>query len=79
MASLAVKDEVGILGGMTTLPSARGQGLQGELIRFRLAAATQAGCRIAMSTAAPTSASERNLLRRGFAIAGTTLTVRRLP
>lgn len=77
VASLAVKDEVGIFGGMTTLPSVRGQGLQAELIRFRLAAAVQAGCRIAMSTAAPASASERNLLRCGFSIVGTTVTVRR--
>ncbi len=77
VASLAMHEQVGILGGMTTVPSARGQGVQRALIGFRLAAAARAGCRVALSTTAPVGGSERNLLRSGFSIAGTTLTVRR--
>ena len=77
VASLTIRDDVAILGGMTTIPFARGRGVQAELIRFRLDAAAKAGCAIAISTAEPGSASERNLLRRGFSVAYTTLTVRR--
>ena len=77
VASLTIRDDVAILGGMTTVPFARGRGIQAELIRLRLGAAAEAGCAVAISTAAPGSASERNLLRRGFSVAYTTLTMRR--
>ena len=76
VASLTILDDAGILGGMTSVPSVRGIGVQTELIRFRLAAASAAGCATARSTAAPGSVSERNLLRSGFSMAYTTLTVR---
>ena len=76
VAALTIREGVAILGGMTTVPAARGRGIQSDLIRCRLAAAARGGCDIAMVTAAPGSASERNLLRNGFSIAGTTLAVR---
>ena len=76
VASLTILDDVAILGGMTTVGAARGVGIQTELIRFRLAAASESGCTMARSTAAPGSVSERNLLRNGFSIAYTTLTMR---
>lgn len=78
VANLAILDDLVILGGMTTVPAARGLGIQTELIRFRLTAASTAGCTMARSTAAPGSVSERNLLRNGFSIAYTTLTMRLL-
>ena len=78
-ASLAMSDGVAVLGGMTTVPSARGLGIQGELIRFRLGIAGRAGCDTAMATASPGGTSERNLLRAGFSLAYTTLTVRLAP
>ena len=77
VAALTIRDDVGILGGMATVPSARGLGVQTDLIRFRLTAAFDAGCRLAMSTAAPGGASERNLVRGGFSIVYTTLSLRR--
>ncbi len=79
VAALTIREQVAILGGMTTLPAARGRGVQTDLIRFRLAAAARGGCDIAMVTAAPGSPSERNLLRNGFSIAATTLMVRLPP
>ena len=75
VAKLAILDDVAIFGGMTTVPSSRGLGIQTEMIRFRLAAASTAGCTVARSTATPGSVSERNLLRNGFSIAYTTLTM----
>ena len=79
VAALTIREQVAILGGMTTLPAARRRGVQTDLIRFRLAAAARGGCDIAMVTAAPGSPSERNLLRNGFSIAATTLMVRLPP
>ena len=71
VASLAVRDGVAILGGMTTAPEARNQGVQQSLISVRLKRASELGCTIAASTADPGSGSERNLRRRGFEVAGT--------
>jgi GNAT superfamily N-acetyltransferase len=71
VASLAVRDGVALLGGMTTAPHARNQGVQQSLISFRLKRAGERGCAIAASSAAPGSGSERNLRRRGFEVAGT--------
>lgn len=68
VASLTVRDLVANLWGMTTLPSARRQGVQSELIRHRLAVAMNAGCDVAVSTADPGGVSERNLVRHGFSI-----------
>ena len=65
-ASLTIRDGVATLGGMSTLPDARGQGVQTTLIRHRLRVAAASGCDIATAVAAPGSISERNLLRHGF-------------
>jgi GNAT superfamily N-acetyltransferase len=78
-ASLWVHEGVATLGGMTTVPAARGRGVQGALVRHRLAAATAAGCDLALVTAAPGSVSERNLLRAGFVVLYTLLGVRAGP
>lgn len=65
-ASLTIRDGVATLGGMSTLPEARGQGVQTALIRHRLRVAAASGCDLATSSAATGGASERNLLRHGF-------------
>jgi GNAT superfamily N-acetyltransferase len=65
-ASMTVVDGVATLGGMSTLPAERGQGLQSALIRHRLRRARVLGCAFATSQAEPGGASERNLLRHGF-------------
>lgn len=58
-------DGVATLGGMSTVPSARGRGIQMLMLRHRLRIAREAGCELAASTAAnPVSA--RNLVRAGF-------------
>ena len=65
-ASLTIRDGVATLGGMSTVPEARGQGVQTTLIRHRLRMAAASGCDLATSVAVPDSISERNLLRHGF-------------
>lgn len=64
--SLTIRDGVATLGGMSTLPQQRGQGVQTALIRHRLRVAAATGCDIATSIAVPESPSERNLVRHGF-------------
>lgn len=65
-ASLTVSGDIATLGGMSTIPGERGRGVQGALIRHRLRLSAVMGCTVATTTAAPRSASERNLLRHGF-------------
>lgn len=65
-ASLTIRDGVATLGGMSTVPDSRGQGVQTTLIRHRLRIAAASGCDLATSVAVPDGASERNLLRHGF-------------
>jgi GNAT superfamily N-acetyltransferase len=65
-ASLTIRDGVATLGGMSTLPESRGQGVQTTLIRHRLRVAAASGCDLATSVAVPDSISERNLIRHGF-------------
>jgi hypothetical protein len=79
VASLTIRDDMAILGGMSTIPSARRYGVQAALIRYRLAAAATARCDLATTTAAPASISERNLLRAGFNLAYTQLAMRQRP
>lgn len=66
--SLTVDDGVGWLGGAATIPSRRRHGVQGALVRHRLAAAEAAGCDLAVATAMPAGESARNLLRLGFTL-----------
>ena len=65
-ASLTIRDGVATLGGMSTVPDSRGQGVQTTLIRHRLRIAAASGCDFATSVAGLDGASERNLLRHGF-------------
>ena len=59
----------------SSLPHARGRGVQTALLTARLALAAQAGVRIATITARSTGASGRNALRAGFALAYTNPTL----
>lgn len=55
----------------SSLPHARGRGVQTALLTARLALAAQAGVRIATITARSTGSSARNAMRAGFALAYT--------
>jgi GNAT superfamily N-acetyltransferase len=76
-AMLYVADGRALLGGMSTLPSFRGRGLQGALIRHRIARASELGCRLAVSTTVPANRSGLNLQRHGFGVAYTMANVQR--
>lgn len=52
--------------GASTLPGARGRGVQAALVHARLAAAQSAGCDVAFARTSPGSPSQRNLERLGF-------------
>lgn len=65
-ASLTVRNGLGTLGGMSTLPSERRRGVQAALIGHRLHLARSLGCDLAAVNAAAGSDSERNLMRHGF-------------
>jgi GNAT superfamily N-acetyltransferase len=65
-ASLAVRDGLATLGGMSTLPTERRRGVQRALVAERLRLAHEAGCDVAATSAVAGGPSERNLLRLGF-------------
>ncbi len=65
-ANLSFVGEVAVLGGMSTLPSERGRGVQRTLIQHRLRLAWKYGCSLAVSHAKPDEGSIRNLERAGF-------------
>ena len=65
-AAMTVREDLAMCGGMSTLPAHRRRGVQAALLRYRLALADRLGCRLALTTAAAGSASERNLRRHGF-------------
>jgi GNAT superfamily N-acetyltransferase len=69
--SLSLGDEVALLAGASTIPSARRQGAQFALLEERLRYGAAQGCTIAMMVAQPGSASQRNAERHGFRIAYT--------
>ena len=64
-ATLAIRDGVATLGGMSTPPAERGRGVQTALIVYRLRFARERGCDVATTQVIGRSASERNLLRHG--------------
>ncbi len=64
--SLALRDGLATLGGMSTLPARRGRGVQRALVAERLRLAREAGCDLAASSAVSGGPSERNLIRLGF-------------
>jgi GNAT superfamily N-acetyltransferase len=67
--SLVCESGIGWLGGATTAPAYRRRGVQGALVRRRMAAAYEAGCDVAVVTAVPAGDSARNLARLGFTLA----------
>ena len=69
--SLSITNDVALLAGASTIPSARRQGAQFALLEERLRYGANHGCTIAMMVAQPGSASQRNAERHGFRIAYT--------
>lgn len=67
-AAFSLHGTVAVIGGAATLPQARGRGAQLALLQHRLSRAADAGARAAVVTAAPGSASARNLARAGFSM-----------
>jgi GNAT superfamily N-acetyltransferase len=65
-AAMSMHGDVVVLGGAATVRAHRGKGAQLQLLRYRLLAAAQAGCTLAVATAVPESASAANLERAGF-------------
>ena len=68
-ASLTPESGVAWLGGAATIPFGRRRGVQGALVRHRLAVAATSGCDLAVVTAMPAGQSARNLARLGFTLA----------
>ena len=68
-AALTPERGIGWLGGAATVPSGRRRGVQGALVRHRMAVAAAAGCDLAVVTAMPAGDSARNLARLGFTLA----------
>lgn len=65
-ATLSLRGRIAGLFGASTLPQFRNRGVQTALLHARLQRAAERGCELAMSLAAPGSASQRNITRRGF-------------
>ncbi len=64
--ALNVSNDIALLAGASTIPSARGRGAQGALLRARLDFAAARGIELAMVVAQPGSPSQRNAVRQGF-------------
>lgn len=67
-ASVRMADGIAQLCGAATLPAHRRRGVQTALFSERLAAASLAGCDLAVVTTQPGSKSQENARRRGFAL-----------
>ena len=65
-AAMAIHGGVALLFADSTLPEARGRGVQQAFIRDRLKMAAQAGCEWVMACVLPGSGSHRNYERCGF-------------
>jgi len=63
---LSLKEGIAVLGGASTIPTARRQGAQAALLRARLRYASERGIELAMLVAGPGSSSQRNAERTGF-------------
>jgi GNAT superfamily N-acetyltransferase len=70
-AALAMHGGVCGLFGASTLPDFRRRGVQAALLDARIDWATNQGCDLAVSIAAPGSISQRNIERAGFRVAYT--------
>ena len=75
-AVLQVRDGLGYLANMATLPRFRGRGCQRELVRLRAADAAGSGCDLVAAQATLGSTSQRNLQRAGLSPAFTITTWR---
>jgi Acetyltransferase (GNAT) family len=64
--SLRCIDGVGWVGAAATVAEFGQRGVQGVLLRHRIAAAAEAGCDVVAATALPGGRSARNLERHGF-------------
>jgi hypothetical protein len=69
--ALSINDDVALLAGASTIPSARRQGAQNALLEERLRYAATQGCNVGMMVTLPGSGSQRNAERHGFRIAYT--------
>jgi GNAT superfamily N-acetyltransferase len=73
--ALEVHEGVAALMAASTLPAFRSQGIHAALLHARLSAAREAGCDLAMVHTRPGAASQRNVLRTGFALMYTITTL----
>jgi ribosomal protein S18 acetylase RimI-like enzyme len=75
--AVSLVDGICSLFGQSTLPEARGRGVQAAVIASALRRGRAAGCDLAIAEANPGTASERNFLRAGFQVLWTTTGLRR--
>jgi GNAT superfamily N-acetyltransferase len=73
--ALEVHDGVAGLMAASTLPAFQRQGVHTALLHARLAAAIEAGCDLAMVHTRPGAMSQRNVLRAGFPLMYTVVTL----
>ena len=76
--AMSVFGNLALLFSTATLPAFRGRGAQTALLAARLHAAHGAGASCAAVMTTPGSASERNVLRAGFVLAGARLSMERV-
>lgn len=69
--SLVIAGTTGFLGGMSTLPESRNQGVQSALISARVRDSFDSGCDLILVSTTPGSGSQRNMERAGFRVAYT--------
>lgn len=67
-AAMSLHTTGAVIGGAATLPAARGSGAQTALLAYRLRLVEKLGVPLAAATAAPGTASLRNLTQMGFTI-----------
>jgi GNAT superfamily N-acetyltransferase len=77
VCSMTISDQLADLGGMTTGPAFRRQGVQAACLSHRLRVARQAGCDLAVTSADPGGESARNIERAGFRCLYTSVGLRR--
>lgn len=66
--TVILRDGIAGLFGASTLPAYRGRGVQTALLQARIARAVEAGCDLVVCLAHPGSSSQRNVVRRSFAV-----------
>ena len=66
MASFPILDGIGYFGTAGVIPKCRGRGVQGALIRQRIADAPDLGCDLVLAGGSPGTTTYRNFERAGF-------------